>query len=265
MIITSTANPEIKERARLLTARGRREQQAFLVEGVRLLEEVLKADYPVTKVYYTAAGIGKERGQALFRQLKERAIPCQEVSEGVLAKLSATETPQGLVAVVPVRQQDFALPRPGRGIILVLDGIQDPGNLGTIIRTAFAAGIREVWTTPDSCDLYNPKTVRATMGAIFHLPCRDLTDSLAAVRAAAELGWWVTATALEGAVPYYRLDWRQPRLLLLGNEGRGLSPELLALARERVTIPMPGGAESLNVAVAAGILMYETIRQNSVV
>lgn len=263
MVITSTANSEIREKARLLTARGRREQQAFLVEGIRLLEEVLRAGYPVHKLYYTAASLSRERGQALVNRLQQQGVPCQEVSETVLAKLSATETPQGLVAVVPVRQPTPNLPAAEGRLMLLLDGIQDPGNLGTILRTAHAVGVREVWLTPDCCDLYNPKTVRATMGALFYLPCRELNEPEQTIKTAAELGWLVTATALDGAVPYFQLNWQRPRLLLLGNEGRGLKPELLALARERVTIPMPGGAESLNVAVAAAILMYESIRNSA--
>ncbi len=255
-MITSLANDRVK-RVRMLQAqrRARLREERFVIEGVRLVEEAVAAGVLLDFAFYLEAAEADARAQALLDALRGRGVPLLAVSEAVMRACSDTESPQGVLAVA-------ALPRlasPAQpAFVLVIDRLRDPGNLGTILRTATAAGVELALLAPGTVDAYNPKVVRGAMGAHFRLPL--LHASWVQIAAAlAGLNVWL-AEAGEGR-PYWEADWRGPVALIIGGEAEGASPEAAALATGRVTIPMPGGAESLNAAVAAGVLLFEVVRQ----
>jgi TrmH family RNA methyltransferase len=255
-MITSASNEKIKlVRALQTQRRAREKEQLFVLEGVRLLEEALHAQTAVRLVLHTDAL--DARGRAVVNQLARSGASVEAVTPEVMAAVSVDQTPPGLLAVAPFAS--LGTPAPAElSFALVLDRIGDPGNLGTLLRTADAAGAQAVFLAPGTVDAYNPKVVRAAMGAHFHLPIvsatwAELSQHLAGVEA------WL-AEAHEG-VPYPKVNWRQPSAILIGSEAEGPSPEALQFTDRRVCIPMPGRAESLNAAVAAGILMFEVVRQ----
>jgi len=261
--ITSRRNPLVKRLRQLHDARGRREEGLILLEGTHLLQEVLRLQLQPRDLLVTPAWL--EAHPALVAALPqgwERRL----VSEEVLEAVATTRQPDGVVLTLPP-------PTPARGapapFVLALDGLQDPGNLGTLMRTALAAGVGALWLG-DGADPFQPKVLRASAGAALALPLRrgsrlELEQWLAAAAAA---GWQVVVTLLPGAgpvppQPYWQLDWTRPTVLLLGNEGAGISPALAALASQRVTIPHSPAVESLNVAVAAAPLLLERLRQRA--
>ncbi len=239
--------------------RGRERRGLVLAEGVRLVEEVVAAGLEAKAVLVSPALRGTERGRALEAALRGRGLPIEDTTDDDLAKLAATEHPQGVLAVV--RPRVWTLADLGTGAdaaYLVLDGVQDPGNVGTIVRTAQALGAAGVMALPGTAELGNPKTLRASMGALFRFPGvataeADLVTWLAEHRVT------VVATALDGA----RFEpARLPRKVafVLGNEGAGVASGLARSAGLTLAIPLAPGAESLNVAVAAGIFLYGACR-----
>jgi RNA methyltransferase, TrmH family len=241
--------------------RGRERKGLALAEGVRLVEEALAAGVPIHGAAVAPGLEGTSRGTALKSALERAGVRLEAVSDAELETLADTEHPQGVVAVLEPphwRLEDIA-PAPGRPV-LVLDGVQDPGNVGTILRTTLGLGGAGVVALKGTADLYNTKVLRGSMGALFRLPA-VMTDG------AAYLAWansggvetWVTAADGEplgrGGAPA-----RGPVALVLGNEGAGVGSVLADVAHRRVAIPLDRGVESLNVAVAAGILLYEVAR-----
>jgi TrmH family RNA methyltransferase len=239
--------------------RARRRRGLTLAEGVRLVEEAIAARTPIVGVLVTRRLAQSSRGAALLEELAGRAVPLEEVPERTFATLADTETPQGVLAVVEPRRWTLADLRPQRAApVLVLDAVQDPGNVGTMLRTAFALGACGVVLLKGSADLTNPKVVRGAMGATFRLPA-------VAVEAAEFVAWarrerlavWVAAAA---GTPLQRAAVPERLALVVGNEGLGVGAAVRGLAHQQVAIPLARGAESLNVAVAAGVLLYEVIR-----
>jgi TrmH family RNA methyltransferase len=257
-MITSVQNPKIKWVQALQTqAKARHKERAFVVEGVRLAEEGLAARWNARLVLFNE-GLS-ERGQAVLGGFGSGGAPVEQVSPQVMRAISQTETPQGILAVLakPVPalpdQLDF---------VLIPDGVRDPGNLGTILRTATAAGVQAVLIPPGSVDAYSPKVVRAAMGAHFRAPpihC-EWPEIEAQVL---EKGLTVFLADAKQGVFYYEADCRVPLALVVGGEAFGSSQEASRLAQKRVNIPMPGGGESLNAAAAAAILLFEVARQRA--
>jgi len=241
--------------------RGRERRGLALAEGVRLVEEAVDAGIRLRGVLVSPALEATTRGRALKSVLAERGVTLEQVSEPELEKLADTEHPQGVLAVIeprPWRIQDIRLAK--GAVVIVLDGVQDPGNVGTILRTAHGLGAAGVVALPGTAELGNSKVMRGSMGALFRLSAitSEAEEFLAwAKRSGVEL--WTTATEGE---PVNRLivSDRPAVALVLGNEGAGVSPALASAARRRVAIPLASGVESLNVAVAAGILLYEVLR-----
>jgi TrmH family RNA methyltransferase len=262
-LITSRRNPLVARLRALHQPRERREQGLLLLEGTHLLQEVRRLGLQPERILATPAWLERHDGL-----LPPAAPPVQPVSVEVLAAVATTEHPDGVVLTLPTA----ALPRAsGAGsFVLALDQLQDPGNLGTLLRTALAAGVEEVWLG-GGADPWQPKVLRASAGAALALPLRreaNRASLLPLLEGALSAGHQLVATLVEGAAaeaeppfPYWQLDWTQPTVLLLGNEGAGLHPELAALASQRVTIPHSSAVESLNVAVAAGPLLLERWRQ----
>ena len=252
-MIVSVSNPLVREVCELQTRKKVREETGlFVAEGTHLVGEAPRE--LLRRVYITEAYAGSPEGSALCARLRGMT---ETVSETVMAKMSDTRTPQGILAVI--RQPGPAV-FPGTGGLLVLERVQDPGNVGTLFRTAEAAGFEGILLDEGCADPLIPKTVRSTMGAIFRLPFRVCPDLSAAVRSLSDAGYTVCAAHLAG-----RSLWETalPRrtAFLLGSEGSGLTEELTQLAGCRVRIPMQGSTESLNVSVAGALLMYEHLRR----
>lgn len=253
--LKSTANERVRYVRSLRRERVRTRERRLIIEGTRLVEEALRAEARPVLAFYTDRLTASARGRALLAALTEAGGPVLEVTPTVMAAMAETVTPQGVLAVVPFP----TIPWPERGLIVVLDGLRDPGNAGTILRTAWAAAAAGVATTEGTVDLYAPKVVRSAMGAHFHLPLR--TGLEAGALASSLAGRHVVLAAAEGR-PYWEVDWRADSALIIGGEARG--SELAApLAELRVAIPMAGGVESLNAAIAAGVLLFEALRQRS--
>jgi TrmH family RNA methyltransferase len=238
--------------------RGRERRRLCLAEGIRLVEAALAANVPVKAAVVSPSLESTERGARLKAALANRADSVVALDDPALAKLAATEQPQGVIAVlayVPPALDHIAVEP--RAVVVILDGVQDPGNVGTIVRTAAALGAAGVVSLPGTAELTNPKTLRATMGALFRLPAVAAPE--------AEVARWVTArglhlvTADAGGEPLDPARLPKPLALVLGNEGAG-PRSALAGGAPRVAIPLAAGADSLNVAIAAGIFLYGATR-----
>jgi TrmH family RNA methyltransferase len=243
ILITSRTNEKVKQWRKLHTRKGRKQQQAFLIEGFHLIEEAWNSKQKIEQLIVEEFVVLPDWSEK---------VPVEIVSEEVFASLSQTKSPQGIAAILSIRENKEVT---GDYFILI-DGIQDPGNLGTIIRTADAAGMDAVILGKGTVDLYNDKVVRATQGSLFHIPIyeADLHDEVKRLK---QQGVEIWATALDGASLYHEVERPNKVGLLLGNEGAGIQQRHIELADEKVKIPIYGKAESLNVSVAAGILMYK--------
>ena len=254
--ISSLENPKVKELRSLCRRQVRYRERLFLIEGTRLVEEAIAAGLPLHLVLYVPELLqGTERGEALLARFSAspQSFP---TTPQILERVADTVTPQGVVAAVPFPELP---PDPGN-LVLVLDRIRDPGNCGAILRTAEAAGVRMVYLAPGTVDPFNPKVVRAGMGAHFRLPLR--TSGWEEITAALT-GLQVLLAEATGGRRYDSVDWCLPTALIVGGEAEGAGQRAQAIA-VAITIPMAGAAESLNVAIATGILLFEALRQRGV-
>jgi RNA methyltransferase, TrmH family len=243
--IQSSKNPVVKQWKKLLTKKGRDQSLTYIVEGFHLVEEALKQDDTVIELILV-------EGVEMPNKWNLDGIEMVQVSEEVGKALADTETTQGVFAVC--RQKDSEALNESKTFLL-LDGLQDPGNIGTIIRTAEASGIDAVVLGKGTVDLYNPKVLRSAQGSHFHLPIikGDLSETITVLK---EKGIPVYGTALENGEEYTTVKPEGSYALIVGNEGRGMSGEILSLTDQNLYIPIYGRSESLNVAIAAGILLY---------
>jgi RNA methyltransferase, TrmH family len=253
------SNKKLKILRALQQKKHRQLTGRFLVEGLRLCEEAMAGPAVIVEVLISAAPVS-QRLIRLVRQMETRGVPVHQVALQDLEKLCETETPQGVVAVIEKPKQglpnwsEFDEP-----LVVAIDQLQDPGNLGTLLRTADWFGVKSVLIGQNSVELYNPKVVRSTMGSIFRLRCYEgleMTDSLRQLR---HRGYRVTAAVVENGAPISPQKCKT--VLLIGSEAEGLSMELLALADSCFTIPRLGSGESLNAAIAAGIALNELTKR----
>ena len=245
--ITSLHNPKVVFWRSLSEKKGRDSAHVFLVEGTKMVMEAMDSDFSVETVLL--------REDYIPSFTIPESIPCFRLSDHVFQSVGSTKTPQGIAAVVRIQAKQSEGSR-----LIALDGLQDPGNVGTVIRTADAAGFTGVLLSRDCSDVFSPKVLRATMGSIFHIGIEiteSLPDSLAKYR---EKGYSVISSQLDGKPFYSREVLKEPYILIVGNEGNGISEAVRAEATHRYRLPMRGEAESLNVAVAAGIMMYDLTR-----
>lgn len=258
-MLTSTQNPLVKQIRKLHQSKERREQHLFLLEGTHLLEEACAVSYPLVTICCTPEW--QERHHQLWEQACQQSERAEVVSPEVLKAMATTVQPDGIVATArpPLTSNSEKLLQTSLG--LVLETVQDPGNLGTIIRTAAAAGAESLWLSADSVDLENPKVLRASAGQWFRLPMTVSPDLTADVSQYREQGMQVVATLPTATLTYWEIDLRRPTLILLGNEAAGLSPQLSRTADVQVKIPLSPGVESLNVAVTGALILYEAQRQ----
>jgi TrmH family RNA methyltransferase len=243
-----------------LHRRKARERRALtLAEGIRLVEEAVVSGIPIEGAVITPALEASERGHALVAALERRGLVLERLSDEVVEKLADTEHPQGVIAVVrPPSWSINDLNGDSRGAVIVLDGVQDPGNVGAIMRSAHALGATGVIALPGTAELANPKALRGSMGAFFRLPALRL--ELPEFLAWAEKKKTTVLVADMAGIPIHEFNRTGAVALILGNEGAGVRPEL-KMGGTLVAIPLTPGAESLNVAVAAGILLYEVMRE----
>lgn len=255
-MITSAQNQKIKwVKSLQASSRTRRQEGLCVVEGVRLAEEALASGWTPRLVLHTPES--GERIQAAIEGFAARQAAIEMVNEAVMRSASDTETPQGILVVL--EQQSLALPD-NLDFVFIPDGVRDPGNLGTMLRTTAAAGVQAVFLPPGAVDPFSPKVVRSGMGAHFRLPIYSLDWQEIASRLATIPVY--LAAAGEG-LPYTQADWRSPLALIVGGEAHGPGEQAWALSPSAVHIPMPGKMESLNAAMAAGILIFEVLRQRN--
>lgn len=258
-MISSIANTRVKQVIQWQTkAKERKSAGIFLVEGIKMFEEM--PEEKAREVYVSEAAERVLRQPAIAEKLCRTGY--ELVSEEVFRKMSDTQTPQGILCVVERPKYDLEqLLSAERALLVVLENLQDPGNLGTIIRTGEGAGITGIVMNRGTVDIYNPKTIRATMGSVYRVPFVCVEDLREAVTAMRKRGIRSYAAHLSGQKRYDDCSFQEGTALLIGNEGNGLTPELANMADEYLKIPMEGQVESLNAGVAAALLMYEAHRQ----
>ena len=249
----------MKEKLRLVRnllekRRARHKERCFVVEGPHLVEEALGRTRFV--VY--------SEELAIMEKVRQAGVEVFKISRRQFADLTEVETPQGILAVV--REQSFELKDALKGtnpLAVFCIEVQDPGNLGTIIRTADAVSASGVILSRGTVDLYNQKVIRSTMGSLFHLPVVQVDEAVEAIGYLKDRKVKVIATAADAKKSYFEADFSKPSVILVGNEGAGLSDEVVKLADDMVSIPMPGKAESLNVGVSTAVVLYEALRQRN--
>jgi len=261
--ITSSQNPLIKEIRSLKNRKYREEKKLFFVEGARLVEEALKEDAPVVRIFVSQQQLASKNGYAarLLSGINSRGYETIILPEKLFKEISDTESPQGFMAVIRTRFYNLEEILDKGDLFIILDSLQDPGNMGTIIRTADAAGFTGVIVSKGSVDVYNPKVLRSTMGAIFRVPVCFSENIIETVDLLSSKGVKICAAHLKGTENYFDVDMQGSTAIIIGNEANGISDVVASHAHALVKIPMVGKAESLNASVAAGLLMYEAVRQ----
>lgn len=278
-MITSSANPRVKQIVQWQTkAKERRKDGIFLAEGIKMFEEA-PLDR-IVEVYVskdvemqlfgretTESGVGNTPGREARPDLaaKLQQVGYEVVTPEIFAKMSDTQTPQGILTVLKRKEHTLEeMLAQFNPCFVLLENLQDPGNLGTIIRTGEGAGITGVIMSTGTVDIYNPKTIRATMGSVYRVPFLYADNMTEVMDRLHEKGIHTYAAHLKGEVFYDSFSFREPTAFLIGNEGNGLTKELADKAESYLKIPMEGQVESLNAAIATALLMYETHRQRSI-
>lgn len=267
-VITSRANPFITETAALVQRKHRDAAGLFILEGEKLVREAAEAGLPVVSVIVAESRAEEfaARLMPVYRGEKYKNTAWRVVSDGCFSKISTEKSPQGVIATVKHLDifkrmtiiYDEELHNLQNKRVILLYAMQDPGNLGAVIRSAVAFGAEALIVSPDCADLYNPKTVRAAMGSLFHLNILTVEDFPSAVRALQASGRRVLAAELrDGAVPLDKADLRASDCVMIGNEGHGIPEEISALCDASVYLPISPGAESLNAASAASVFLWE--------
>lgn len=262
-IITSVNNQRVKDVANLKQKKYRTETGAFFAEGLRaVIEAVQFAD--LSELFFIKTEENKLT--EIIKTAEEKGVRLYCVDEKVMAKLSDTKAPQGVLAVIKMPKDRLQKLNPGTSSdnnapVIILDRVQDPGNLGTIIRTADAVGALGLILLEGCVDAFSPKVVRASMGSLFHLPVIQDVFPEEALTWCYRHGYEPAATALKNAQNMYKADLSKKMAFIFGNEANGVAEELQAAAETRLFIPMAGQAESMNVAMAAGIVLFEGLRQ----
>jgi RNA methyltransferase, TrmH family len=260
-LITSSTNNLIKMVSSLYHKKGRIEQKLYVAEGIHLVQEALISGTPVRYFFWSAKLTNSIEGVQLLKSLQEK-YEGYEIQEALFPKICETLNPQGILAVLQL-PEEHCMDLSNLKLGIVIDGLQDPGNVGTIIRTAWASALDGILLTSDTADPYQGKVVRSSQGGIFHLDIYQDLDPECIITEAKKHRIQVIAGDAKASEVYYGWDLTSPTLILVGNEGRGLQDKWEKFSIQKVKIPQPGSAESLNVAVSAGILIYEAIRQRT--
>ena len=259
MQITSASNEKIKHARRV---RDGREPGLIFIEGLRLAEEAVNSGLTIEVCFSDSSESPEPRLATLLRRLAEKSVPHFTTTTDIIRGMSDTVQSQGIILLARrPGQPTTGTWQKNATLLLGLDRLQDPGNLGTLIRTAEAAGVGGIVSLKGSADAFSPKVLRSSMGSAFRLPLLENATAADLHVLQAGHGFKIVAAAGEGEMDYTDYDWQQPTLLLLGNEGRGVAPELMQQCDVRLRIPMHAGVESLNVAAAGAVMLFEAARQ----
>lgn len=261
--IQSSQNSTIKEIKALHLKKNRDAEGTYFVEGIRFVNEAIDNEQNIIKIIISDKLENLNGGKEIIKKAESVCNECFLVNEKLFKEISDTQTPQGILAVLKKREfnLDTAI-KEGKSIV-VLDCLQDPGNVGTIIRTSDAAGISAVILTKGCVDLYSPKVLRSTMGSVFHMPIFENMNIYETIELLKKSDYRVIASHLNGENNYFNEDLTGKIAIMVGNEANGISNETAELADSLVKIPMLGKAESLNASIAASIMIYEIVRQKT--
>ena len=264
-MITSTSSSQVKHVISLLSkAKERKKNNEYVVEGIRMVSE---APTDLLVKIYMSERFQNNNSEYVKELVKKQGISddsIEIVADNVFDRMSQTQTPQGIMAVVRMKDNSLSDMLSGNPLLILVENLQDPGNLGTIIRMGEGAGVTGVIMSPNTVDIYNPKTIRSTMGSIFRVPFIYVQDFGEAVSECQKSGVKVYAAHLDGNNTYLGEDYSTPTAFLIGNEGNGLTDDITKQADTLIRIPMEGEVESLNAAIACTILTYEAVRQRNV-
>lgn len=253
--IESKDNQLFKATKKLKERKHRNKENKYIIEGFRLVQEAFKANCKISYLIFNEEG---DKKSCEYLEQYMDTVKVYLMNDSLFSQLVSTESAQGVIAVVEIEDKRHELEGE---FFLLCDKVQDPGNLGTIIRTAHAAGITGIILTKGTVDIYNDKVLRSTMGSIFYTPIIYDND-LSFTYGLLDGGFSLIATSLEESNDFFKEDLSGKIIITVGNEGNGVSDEIFNLSNKKVKIPMPGGAESLNVAVATSIVLFERVRQN---
>ena len=257
-MITSTSNSQVKYLVQLQNkSKLRKEKQEFVVEGIKMVQEI-PVDR-IVKIYASESFV--ENNQMELEAIDYKRYDSEVVTDAVFSQMSDTKTPQGIMAIVRMVKYTYTEIVCGKPFVLALENLQDPGNLGTILRVAEGAGVTGIVMSPNTVDIYNPKTIRSTMGSIFRMPFLYASDFIETLEHLKKDKVTLYAAHLDGKNAYTKVDYRSSSAFLIGNEGNGLSDVAASKADILIRIPMCGKVESLNAAIATSILSYEAKRQ----
>lgn len=260
-MITSKENKLIKYIKSLSQKKYRDFNHEYIVEGIKIVKEAIENDEKISHIILCEEILSNilDKEDSIYKLLRQKEFLniVEYVSKGVFESISDTMTPQGILAVIKEKEckKEYS------NIIFALDDLQDPGNLGTIIRTLDAAGYQDLILSKETADPYNPKVVRSTMGAIFRLKLHRNVDLLSKLKELTSKGYKIVVTSLDTQHFYYDLNFKDKLVIVIGNESKGVKKEIQDLANVKVKIPMLGQTESLNAAVATSIIAYEGVRQ----
>lgn len=258
--ITSSSNKVIKDIKLLHKKKDRWKKKRFFIEGIRSIDQCIKSNGKIEYIVYSKDLLSKD-GEDFLSDIKNKDYDFYEVPEKIFKSISDTDNPQGILAVIKFNEYLLNDIFKENNFLIILDKVQDPGNLGTIIRTADAFGANGVIVTSGCVDVYNPKTIRSTMGSIFQIPIVYIDDIIEAIDILKGKNINIISSSLDTDKYSYDIDFKSDCALVIGNEARGISGEVIDVSDKLVKIPMNGRAESLNAAIASGVLMYEVLRQ----
>ncbi len=259
--ISSNKNPVIKEIKALKEKKFRDQKGLYFIEGIRFVEEALKENVKISKILVSDKLKDVHGGKEILERLESHGFHnIYTLSNNIYMEITDTESPQGILAVLKKEAVSINSVYDDKNFFVVLDSLQDPGNMGTIIRTADAVGVTAVIVSKGCVDVYNPKVLRSTMGSLFHIPVCYSENILETLQEMKDKGIKLCAAHLKGRKNYFELNYKEKIAIIIGNEANGISDSVADISDELVKIPMSGKSESLNASVAAGLLMYEVLR-----
>lgn len=260
--ITSPTNNNIKHVKSLHKKKYREAYDEFLIEGLRIIEHALDNNAEFRAIYYHEEIVNSERNYKLFQKIYDKNINLYKVNNKIFRDIATTDNPQGILGVIKRKYYSLKdIINKEKFFLFILDRLQDPGNVGTIIRTADAAGVDGLIALKGTVDIYNSKTIRSTMGSIFTMPIVHVDDVGELINTLEIHNSDIISTSLEAERYHFEVEYGNKNAIIIGNEGNGICDELIGRSNVKVKIPMFGNAESLNASVASGIIIYELVRQ----
>ncbi|MDO5708219.1 MAG: RNA methyltransferase [Andreesenia angusta] len=260
-IIVSNKNTKIKYIKSLYKKKNRWEEKKYIIEGIRSIEQILNSEENIIEIFYSNDVKKLSRGEKLLKKIEYRGIDLTEVSKDIFENISSTETPQYILALVSFKEYNAFEVLESKKRFIILDRIQDPGNLGTIIRTSEAMGFDGILAFKGTADIYNPKVVRSTMGIKIPIAYCEEIDQI--IKELKRKKIKIVSTSLDSKKYIYEANLSGDIAIIIGNEANGVSKELIDNSDEILKIPMQGEAESLNAAIASGMIIYESVRQKA--